>query len=136
MLLVLLCSFGCKFETVLLSGNSTQDVRHALATTQAHGYRTTRGRAGRFKQDWPGCAWGKTLRTQQRKKANKAYRKLKPYDEPKSLGGLCTMNHWFASSELSRGLYGESACVTFRDRCADYIACVGTHDKGAESAVV
>ena len=113
MLLVLLCSFGCKFETVLLSGNSTQDVRHALATTQAHGYRTTRGRAGRFKQDWPGCAWGKTLRTQQRKKANKAYRKLKPYDGPKSFGGLCTMDHWFASSELSRGLYGESACVTF-----------------------
>ena len=53
MLLVLLCSFGCKFETVLLSGTSTQDLRHALATTQAHGYRTTRGRAGRFKQDWP-----------------------------------------------------------------------------------
>ena len=23
------------------------------------------------------------------------------------------MDHWFASSELSRGLYGESACVTF-----------------------
>ena len=52
----------------------------------------------------PGCAWGKTLRAQQRKKANKAYRKLKPYDEPKSFGGLCTMNHWFASSELCRPL--------------------------------
>ena len=43
------------------------------------------------------------------------------------------MDHWFASNELSRGLYGESACVTFRDRYTDYIACVGTHDKSAES---
>ena len=41
----------------------------------------------------PACTWAKTLREQQRKKANKGYNKLKPYAEPTKFGGLCTMEH-------------------------------------------
>ena len=83
----------------------------------------------------PSCIWAKTLRKQQRKKRNKAPQKLKPYSEPKAFGGLCTMDHWFAADELSRGLYGETACVTFRDRFTDYIACAGVHEKATEHVV-
>eukprot|EP00959_Pyramimonas_sp_CCMP1952_P456444 9473172-Pyramimonas_sp.AAC.1 len=32
------------------------------------------------------------------------------------------MDHWFAMDELSRGLYDETARVTFRDRATDPLA--------------
>eukprot|EP00959_Pyramimonas_sp_CCMP1952_P294853 6166862-Pyramimonas_sp.AAC.1 len=33
--------------------------------------------------------------------------------------------------ELSRGLHDETACVTFCDRAADFLAAQGVHDKSA-----
>ena len=45
------------------------------------------------------------------------------------------MDHLFVANELARGLYGESACVTFRDRYADIITCEGTRDKSTEHVV-
>ena len=46
-----------------------------------------------------------------------------------------TMDHWFALDELSKGLYGETACITLRVRYAGYLAAQGTHDKSAEGVV-
>ena len=43
----------CAGRCHALGPSRTGEGSPALATTQAHGYRTTRGRAGRFKQDWP-----------------------------------------------------------------------------------
>ena len=50
------------------------------------------------------CVFAKTLRTQQMKKKNKGFHIVRPYSNPTSFGGLCTMDHWFvANSEGSRG---------------------------------
>eukprot|EP00959_Pyramimonas_sp_CCMP1952_P221902 4639206-Pyramimonas_sp.AAC.1 len=57
----------------------------------------------------PTCTWATTLRMQQRQKQNKSLKKLKPFSEPKVFGCLCTMDHWFALDELSRGLCGETS---------------------------
>ena len=46
-----------------------------------------------------------------------------------------TMEQWFALDELSKGLYGETACIALRDRYAGYLAAQGTRDKSAESVV-
>ena len=66
---------------------------------------------------------------------NKALQKPKPYSEPKAFGDLCAMDHGFAAHELSRGLCGETACVAFRGRLTDYIACAGVHEKATEHVV-
>ena len=81
------------------------------------------------------CQWAKTLRAQQRQNKNKAYQQVRPYSEPTKFGGLMTMNHWFALDELSKGLYGETACITLRDRYTGYLAAQGTHDKTADGVV-
>eukprot|EP00959_Pyramimonas_sp_CCMP1952_P301154 6301004-Pyramimonas_sp.AAC.1 len=41
------------------------------------------------------------------------------------------MDHWLAMDDLSRGFHDETACVTFRDRVADFLAAQGVHDKYA-----
>eukprot|EP00959_Pyramimonas_sp_CCMP1952_P458485 9476695-Pyramimonas_sp.AAC.1 len=71
-------------------------------------------------------------RAQRRKKRNKSLKKLKPHSEPKAFGGLCTMDHWSALDYLSRGLYGETSCVTLRDRFARFLAAKSTFGKSAE----
>ena len=83
----------------------------------------------------PHCTWAKAVRIQQRKKQNKAYKMLRPYSEPTKFGELCTMDHWFTQNDLSKGLYGETACVTMRDRFTGFLAAEGVHDKSAERIV-
>ena len=46
------------------------------------------------------------------------------------------MDHWFAADDLSRGIHGETACLTFRDRykpcqCTGFLAAIGVFDKSA-----
>ena len=44
------------------------------------------------------------------------------------------MDHWFvANSEGSRGLHGETACVTFRDRFTNYLGAKACFDRSAAS---
>ena len=80
------------------------------------------------------CIFAKTLRAQQRKKTNKGLHVIRPYSNPTSFGGLCTMDHWFvAKGEGSRGLHGETACVTFRDRFTNYLGAKACFDKSTAS---
>ena len=45
------------------------------------------------------------------------------------------MDHWFASDEISKGLYGETACLTIRDRYTKYLDGIGVFDKSTQHVV-
>eukprot|EP00975_Prorocentrum_lima_P028728 6036477-Prorocentrum_lima.AAC.1 len=53
--------------------------------------------------------------------------------EPQNFGDSCTLDHWVALDDLSRGLRGESHGITFHDRATGWIKCGGVHDKTADS---
>jgi hypothetical protein len=51
---------------------------------------------------------------------------------PAAWGDQVTMDHWFASDDLSKGCDGMVAALTIKDRFADWRACVPVKQKSAE----
>eukprot|EP00975_Prorocentrum_lima_P011101 2359462-Prorocentrum_lima.AAC.1 len=44
---------------------------------------------------------------------------------PTVFGDSCTIDHWYALDDLSRGIDGESYGLTFYDRATGWIECIG-----------
>ena len=81
------------------------------------------------------CRWATAFRRQQRKKKAKGFRFLRPFSNPVRFGDLFHMDPWFAANDLSQGLFGETACVTFRDRSTVFMAARAVFEKSAEHVV-
>ena len=82
----------------------------------------------------PSCPtrrFAKAPRRQLRQQKHQGNRVLRPRSEPMAFVDLTAMDHWFAADELSKGLRGETACVTFRDRYANSPCASGVCDKSS-----